>query len=887
MSFLFGGGRKAKPEFQGVQVQTSSNASPLPLVWGLTRLAPNLIWYGDFKATPVKPAGKGGGGKGGTQYDYTASVEMALCQGPSAGVLRVFVDKLKTGTLASQHLTFINGSDPQAPWSYLTSNHPDQALSYPGTVILAKTKMDLGTSASLPQHAFETKALQYNTQVDGLGDADPALVVNDLLTLPTGGCGFPSSLIDTTSLMSGPNATTTGDSAFQTYCRALGLGISPALVSQEPASSVLDRWGKILNTAMVWTGSMFKFIPFGLEPVTGHGVTYIPLDTSINPIYSLTDKDYISSGDDPVIVSRRDTTTIKNRLHMEILHREKEYNPVPVEWIDQGLIDQYGERQDSVFQAHEVCELGMATTMVSLMGQHNAYTGNNKYKFTLGPEYCLVEPMDCLELIDPMLGVVSVQVDRTEEDEDNNIAFEASQVLIGSSASTGFTPPDQTPTGTDSGMDPGVVNTPIFIEPTSLLAGSSAQVWAAVSGTIPNNWGGCFVWASNDNTTFTQIGEITSPARMGVTTSALAAFAGTNPDTVNTLGVDLSESAGALIGVSAGDAAKFTSLCYAGGEFLSYQDALLTSTSHYTLQTALYRGLYGTTPGAHASGVPFARIDDTIFKYTLPTNYIGQTIYFKFQSYNIFGQMVQDISTCTVYTFTPSGTGYGTGTNTTTGQSGVPQPVGTPSASATLGYNLVTWTLGLTQDNIKQYLVYRANGTGAAFSSATQIGTTTGNNYTDSTATAGTAYTYFIVAQNAVGNANPSTGVSITSAAAATVPFGFAFQRDIANIVLSQPFAMFDTPGAISWTLPSGMTNCKGAIGGNAPVAPSAQTDFDVQSPAGTSIGTMRFAAGSLTATFIKAANTVIAAGQVVQLVAPASLNSMAGTIYASIVGTK
>lgn len=882
MSMLFGSGKKTKPEYQGVQVQTSSNATPLPLVWGLQRLAPNLIWYGDFKAKPVKAGGKGGGGKGAQQYDYSASVEMALCQGPSAGILRCFIDKLKTGTISSLGYTFIDGSDPQSPWSYLASNHADQALSYPGTVILAKANMDLGNSASLPQQGFETKALRYNTQVGGAGDADPSGCIYDLLTLTTGGVGFPASLIDQASLFSGPDAPTTGDSALQTYCQAMGFGLSPALATQETASTVLDRWTKLLNSAMIWTGAQFKFIPFALETITGNGVTYVPPVESTTPQYSLKDSDYISdSTTDPVIVSRRDSTTIMNRLSLEILHRGKEYNPVPIEWVDQGLVDQYGERIDSTFQAHEVCEPTMATVMVSLMGQRNAYRGNNTYKFTLGPEFCLVEPMDCLELVDPILGTILVQVNRTEEDESAQIAFEAYQLLLGSTDSGGFAAPDQTPTGDNWGIDAGSVNTPILLEPSSLLL-STPQVWAAVSGAVPASWGGCFVWVSLDGTSFSEIGEVQSAARMGVTTSALAAYGGTNPDTVDTLGVDLSESLGELIGVAAGDAAKAVTLCYVGGELISFQDATLTSTSHYTLGTALYRGLYGTAPAAHASGVPFARLDDAVFKYDLPIKYIGQTLYFKFQSYNIFGQEVQDISTCAVYTYTPAGTGYGTAAG------GSPAAPTGLSLSAGSGYNKLTWTANSGADNIDHYNIYRAVGPAGLFGSAVQIGTASGTTYNDSTAVPGTTYTYFIVAVNQIGAGAPSTGADIAASAPTGIgsAFGFAFMWP--NPTASKPVAFFDTP--LAWSIPAGMADCQGTIGDSdtaGATAPTAQTDFDIQSPAGTSIGTMRFASGSLTATFIMAATHAIPLGQPVTIIAPASLNGLAGTVYGSIKGSR
>ncbi len=47
-----------------LQVQQSSQGLTLPVVYGRTRIAGNLIWYGDFTAiekTTTTSSGKGGG----------------------------------------------------------------------------------------------------------------------------------------------------------------------------------------------------------------------------------------------------------------------------------------------------------------------------------------------------------------------------------------------------------------------------------------------------------------------------------------------------------------------------------------------------------------------------------------------------------------------------------------------------------------------------------------------------------------------------------------------------------------------------------------------------------------------------------------------------------
>jgi hypothetical protein len=60
---------------------------------------------------------------------------------------------------------------------------------------------------------------------------------------------------------------------------------------------------------------------------------------------------------------------------------------------------------------------------------------------------------------------------------------------------------------------------------------------------------------------------------------------------------------------------------------------------------------------AHSNGAPFTRLDNAIFQYNLPAAFIGDPLFLKFQSFNIFGQSVEDLSECAVYTYTPSGAG--------------------------------------------------------------------------------------------------------------------------------------------------------------------------------------------------------------------------------------
>lgn len=88
----------SEPRLGGIQVQTSLYGLALPMVWGRVRIGGNLLWYGDFTATPhtevSNSGGKGGGAKqSSTRYTYTAAVALGICAGPVNGILTAWKGK--------------------------------------------------------------------------------------------------------------------------------------------------------------------------------------------------------------------------------------------------------------------------------------------------------------------------------------------------------------------------------------------------------------------------------------------------------------------------------------------------------------------------------------------------------------------------------------------------------------------------------------------------------------------------------------------------------------------------------------------------------------------------------------------------------------------------
>ncbi len=732
----------AKPDYTGLQLQTSVNTLPIPIVWGQTKIAANVVWYSNFQTQG------GGGGKGGLfggspgAYNYTADLILALCEGPIATIGVIWKDQA-TYTLAGLGLTFFNGSTPQAVWGYLSSTNTAQAIAYQGTAYVCAAGYQLGGSANIGNHNFEIVGVLAGTGVNGV-DADPALVIEDFLTNPQYGVGLSPASLNATSLFGSG-----GDASLQTYCKAMGLAFSPALVTQEQSSSILSRWLQTLNCAAIWSGGQLKFIPYGdvaipsgpvsrtiqvvaptpvtvssgLTPppsvrvcaeanfVSDQGVVYssdgapltyigasaptapgtygisppgvylfaigdegkaltiaytysVPVSYNPNlmPIYNLTDLDFVDDrgGKDPVQVSRVDPFSLATIQRIECLSRSNQYGGTPVEARDQSQIELYGPRVGSTLQAHEICdEINIGPLVAQTFLQRQLYV-RSEYAFKLSWEYGLLEPMDIVTISDANLGLSNfpVRIISVEEDDRGLLTIKAEELTVGVSAPALY--PNSGPVGylPNQGIGVAPVNAPLIYEPPPALTGGVAQIWVGASGgaggNVDTNWGGAYVWISLDNTTYSQVATISQPLRQGSLTAALPLATGWDP--VNALAISLSQSGGALSGTSEAGAQNGSTLSLVESELFAYQSATLSAVRAYTL-SGLQRGLDSSPPAAHPIGAPFARMDSAVVKYALPLSYIGQTLFFKFQSFNIFGSGVQSLAACVAYPYVPTGAG--------------------------------------------------------------------------------------------------------------------------------------------------------------------------------------------------------------------------------------
>jgi hypothetical protein len=658
MSGLFGGGKSASveaPKLAGISVQTSAWGGVVPIVYGTARLAGNVIYLpqSDFVSVAHKDkqgVGKGGGSVTQVSYTYDATLILALCEGPVVGINIVWADKDRlTSGLASYGFSLFTGGRSQSVWTYLSTNHPSDAIAYSGTAYAAAAPIHLGSSATLKNFGFEVQG--FNIIGGGIQDAHPADVILDFLTNVYYGAGWNSGRIANMAI--GPDGTAA--SSYRQYCTAASFFLSPVFKEQRPAAQHLRDLLDATNAEVVFSQGALKVIPYGDVPLAGNAVSYVPYTT---PIYDLTVDDFLvdSPDQDPISVSRPPLRDTFNVIPVEFSDRANDYNANVVQDVDPVDADLYGIRQGATVSLPMITAQPMALALSRIKAQRSLYV-RNLYTFRLGWKYILLDPMDLVTLTEPKFGLSArvVRIREIVENDGGTLTVTAEEwpfgvagaTLYGTQTGDGGTP--------NTAIDPGNATTPYIFDVPALYgkenaATSNPQVAIATAG---GKWfGGCDIYVSGDGgSTYALAGTLNGKSRYGVTTSALGA--GTGFDTVNTVGVDLTISGGALATVSDAAAQSLLPLCMLDGELLAPATDTLTSTYHYTL-SRIQRGAYGTASGAHSSPVSFARFDENVFVYSVPTEWLGATLKFKLVAFNIFGGGYQDIATLSAYTFTPS-----------------------------------------------------------------------------------------------------------------------------------------------------------------------------------------------------------------------------------------
>ena len=521
----------------------------------------------------------------------------------------------------------------------------------------AKGQFALSIQAgSFGQYSFAAADAGAAVAIVDLPDANPADVLQDFLTNPYyGATQFPAGHV--------------GDlSTYRAYCLAAGLLVSPTITNQAAATSFVADLMKATNSEIVWSNGVLTVVPYGDAVLSANGASYAPPSA---PLYVIDDDDLLANqgtnphsvsaaqSPDPVTVTRLDPANRENDITVEYLDRANLYNPTIVEAKDDAAIALFGLRNNGSKQLHLFCTQSAALMSAQLMlGRQQIM---RSFCFTLGREFILLDPMDIIAVTDANAGLVDqwVRIKEITENDDRSLSIVAEEYLQGTGAAPQYGHQAPQPYVPNYNIAAPAALPPIFFDaPVQIGNVLGMETILCTNGSGPN-WGGCDVYVSSDNVTFGYAGTLYGGTVMGTLTASFPS--GSDPDTADTLSVDLTESEGVLMPGTQADADQGNTLCVVDGELVTYEQATLTAQWKYNLGKNgatpgyLRRGFYGTTVASHSSGAPFARLKPgSYFTLGYGSANIGETVYVKLLSFNQWGGGKGTLSAATSYSHTLS-----------------------------------------------------------------------------------------------------------------------------------------------------------------------------------------------------------------------------------------
>lgn len=621
MGFLFHRGKNTTSRADMIadfQINTASYGEVVPEILGTTRVSGNIIDYEDFTAHEHKTTtrtGKGGGSKHtDISYTYTVAAAIALCEGPIAGIGKVWKDKeVYQYPNESIQLTLFNGAIAQAPWPYMTSKHPDKALPYSGLAYMAGV-VDLGDRGSLPQYNFEVYGKLRDTG-DGV-DVNPADYIEHVLQSV------------------GADVQIEGIENFRAYCKAADILIStPPSQKSAKAQQIINDIAEITNSLVFWSTDRLKIVPLADKPIG----TWTPA----NQIqYDLTADDFIAGTDGQLILyKRKDTSEAYNEATVEFINRANSYEKETVSFEVVADVQRNGLKPASKKSAHYLYTKARAQYYAEQLAMKRLYA-KTQYTFRLDWAFCTLEVGDLVTLTDEacQLNKQIVVITAVNEAADGQLEFTAEGKPAGTYAPARYDVHENERPFIDYNQEAPSVNDVAIFQTVGDVGGNN--VFIGVNA--PAGWGGCSVWLSDNDQNYSRIGSITQQARMGRTRLAFN-------ETANACEVTLNQ--GMLKGGTHIDAERANTLCWVNGEALSYEGANMAPNNQFSL-TGLVRGQYGTNAISHNAGERFIRVDEALFRYPYRKEDIGKTIYLKFTSMNLFGSNEQELDEVQAYQYT-------------------------------------------------------------------------------------------------------------------------------------------------------------------------------------------------------------------------------------------
>ena len=454
-------------------------------------------------------------------------------------------------------------------------------------------------------------------------DANPAVIIKDLLTDPRYGAGIDESTwIDTASF-----------TAAEEFCDANRLRFSFAIDRLRP---VVD-WIDFINSHFQ---GFFRM---------SEGKIQLHIYKEESSMFTITrDNLFIEKGEDPdppVTVEKRLTSEIANRVEVTYTDRNATYDISVAIAMDESDQRASGKVKKKTLQLTGITNAKLAQKIAYRILFESNYRFST-YSFTLCYQDMLLEVGDVGTITDGfMLTDEKIRITKIEEIKDGkNLAIQAVEdtAFIYEEFEFLTQETERVPDGPPTLVDASAT----FTE--SITEGGFA-ISIVPGGADTNGWQ---IYKSYDDASYDFVGNayIDDPAASptnstGTTTSSLSAHK-TGPVYAGQESINVNIGTVTVLDTAVTDTQFFNNkrLCKIGDEILAYKTCVQTAVEGIWKITGLIRGLFGTEPVAHTSGEVFWTIN-VDFTFAFADSDIGQTIYFKFLT--LFGSSIQNLSDVT------------------------------------------------------------------------------------------------------------------------------------------------------------------------------------------------------------------------------------------------
>ena len=386
---------------------------------------------------------------------------------------------------------------------------------------------------------------------------------------------------------------------------------------------------------------------YGDTSAAGNGAIFEP-DTQ--PVFEFSVDDMVAQGgSEPVKVELKPENNVFNRVKVEFQNAQNDYNTDVIMEDDPASIQNFGINEEGQQSWHFIRSVQVAQLAANLrlkrmvnIREQFTMTVTTRYRADLKPMKLITVTWDKMGWSQKPLRVLSI------EDTHAGLNLTLEEFPYGVSKPTIH--PKMTPQAINA--NPGLINpgdTAIealeIPDPMNGFAGRRVRFYA--NPETPDNWGGCEIFTSDDDSFYVPRGQIVSPVVVGTLTSTLNVGTG-DPDTQSfTMTVDNGLQIVTPPVSDFDNQLSLLAIIQSGSfEIVAFKNAALTGVGVYTLDH-FHRGLFGTTRASWTSGAKVIELGDAFVEIEYPASRDGSDLYIKAASFNKLRGRQQDLGDLT------------------------------------------------------------------------------------------------------------------------------------------------------------------------------------------------------------------------------------------------